>query len=812
MEPLRLNAALTSLSDNGLSPAALILHLLGSRQPTNEDVVQDLISHVEEILEALSTHTVTKEISLEWARRVTTRECTQEVMKLVNKQTGWHFNANHATPEKMDAFQIPVMANLMRDLAPHLWDLLGALLSADHVAVRRRKAGVMVANLRHGTGDGSGDQVESEAEKLLSIKKVTCVTIMTQSTNQRCNPLPAVMGIFGRCSNTPERVMEVLAHAGLSISTTAVNNAIRSLAEESRRGLRALGSTMLASYAYDNFDVDLKVDTPTVEKAVPTLKHLTSGTLLEVKHGVTTEDLRCADTLWRSSPNNPQRESQRPVCSWDQLLTIHPEDPHPSGLYCQQRFNAWKMRYDLCHHGPEYFRQFIPQLGCPYKPMYQIPVVKTPQVPARAMNINQSTVQGNAEAVEDLLRQGGVGAEGVPNVVDVAEHIILFHGDLSTMERIQSLLASRSIEHTPFRQMRFMVFIPGLFHLKMACADAVWRTYLEPKRGQEDTATLMHYISISRYRQAHSIATKFKFRRTHEVIGHVGIALRLDGWETEIHKRFRLDTREQWADTKPLWEDVVKLSEDMAGNFVAGRDFEKMRRQRVEERDQVFENSLLMNRDFLLYEMMADAMNQGDIGAVEWACIPWIFIFKGSSKSKYAAQMTRFLHDVHFVYPERLRRAIRLNWLCNPTGKEGKFRGVDWLVERNNLYTKVVYGGSVSNRTVHRIILESPLVETYRSCIDNIQDNFLLSNRTIAHADTDLTKTLHALGVYMHDHDIHRVLNPGRKVTYLIPNQMSKGLALLNEGATQVDDIALDGVIGGGGEEDIEVDGDDLMD
>lgn len=30
-----------------------------------------------------------------------------------------------------------------------------------------------------------------------------------------------------------------------------------------------------------------------------------------------------------------------------------------------------------------------------------------------------------------------------------------------------------------------------------------------------------------------------------------------------------------------------------------------------------------------------------------------------------------------------------MNWLCNPTGKEGGFCGVDWLVEQNNLYTKV---------------------------------------------------------------------------------------------------------------------------
>ena len=30
-----------------------------------------------------------------------------------------------------------------------------------------------------------------------------------------------------------------------------------------------------------------------------------------------------------------------------------------------------------------------------------------------------------------------------------------------------------------------------------------------------------------------------------------------------------------------------------------------------------------------------------------------------------------------------------MNWLCNPTGHPDCFRAVDWVVERNNLYTKV---------------------------------------------------------------------------------------------------------------------------
>lgn len=41
-----------------------------------------------------------------------------------------------------------------------------------------------------------------------------------------------------------------------------------------------------------------------------------------------------------------------------------------------------------------------------------------------------------------------------------------------------------------------------------------------------------------------------------------------------------------------------------------------------------------------------------------------------------------------FLAPDS--RAIRLHMLVNPTGKEHAFRGVDWVVELMNLFTKVV--------------------------------------------------------------------------------------------------------------------------
>ncbi|KAI0257815.1 hypothetical protein BC834DRAFT_809974, partial [Gloeopeniophorella convolvens] len=71
-------------------------------------------------------------------------------------------------------------------------------------------------------------------------------------------------------------------------------------------------------------------------------------------------------------------------------------------------------------------------------------------------------------------------------------------------------------------------------------------------------------------------------------------------------------------------------------------------------------------------------------------------------------------------------RAIRLNWLCNPTGRPDGFRGLDWVQELYNMYTKVIYSGSGQTRTLQLVIKHSPLIEIFRSVSTVVQDNFAL--------------------------------------------------------------------------------------
>ena len=188
-------------------------------------------------------------------------------------------------------------------------------------------------------------------------KKVVMISIMMQSQNTKSNVLKSVFGIFLHSTSMPEKVIHALTHMGISISTSAIHTAIHALSTETYETLQEMGQTLLAGYAYDNYDVNVKTITPTIEKVGDTLTRLTSGTIIMLEHGVTQEDLKCSEELWNKSLLNPLLRSTPPPCTCCNLLNLHPEVDHPSGLTHHQHYISGKFQSDLIEYGPIYVRK-----------------------------------------------------------------------------------------------------------------------------------------------------------------------------------------------------------------------------------------------------------------------------------------------------------------------------------------------------------------------------------------------------------------------------------------------------------------------
>ncbi|KDQ62451.1 hypothetical protein JAAARDRAFT_121422, partial [Jaapia argillacea MUCL 33604] len=381
---------------------------------------------MEQVFEAVYSYPGGREVASNWAHKIVVEECRLEMLALAHKDVGMHFSARRATHESLVEFDIEAMAEVIAKTVPRLWRLFGVLLSADSEKIKRRqqqrkvKAGAdsedeywQEDNMPHipedpEDSDSEHDIHEEDRQRQKILTLVTMISIAANSTNQLWNTFQTLNGGYMHACNTPESVIGYQSKIGLSISPSAINDLVTSLGREASYSIQKLGWTLLTSYAYDNFDVEIKHSVPTVDKAQETLLHLTSGTLILLEHGVTIDDLCCSKELWRKSKVNPVNFKMSKMIDWRKVLTLHPEGVHPSGLTHRERFNTWKFTHDLVMHGPEYFHQFRGKLGHP-ETIDTIPIVKSKQIPVRGMDINQSTVQGNCNALTDLFGQGGVG-------------------------------------------------------------------------------------------------------------------------------------------------------------------------------------------------------------------------------------------------------------------------------------------------------------------------------------------------------------------------------------------------------------------
>jgi hypothetical protein len=202
-----------------------------------------------------------------------------------------------------------------------------------------------------------------------------------------------------------------------------------------------------------------------------------------------------------------------------------------------------------------------------------------------------------------------------------------------------------------------VIFLPGLFHYKMACADAIWRTYIQPKEGRDDENSLYQHTAVLRPEETGKMVSKPGFRRVHDVIHHDIWASMLDCWRIEAESQNpEWSTLENFAVSEPKWDDVVAMSHTIVRKYVATtQGLDEARAQPSTGRDKRFENQTLRNRDELMYIDVCQAMNTGDIGRVEASFLPWIYVFKATGKHKYASQMTKFLVNLQFNWPKKLR-------------------------------------------------------------------------------------------------------------------------------------------------------------
>lgn len=133
-----------------------------------------------------------------------------------------------------------------------------------------------------------------------------------------------------------------------------------------------------------------------------------------------------------------------------------------------------------------------------------------------------------------------------------------------------------------------------------------------------------------------------------------------------------------------------------------------------------------------------------------------------------------------------------MNILVNPTGKRGRFRGVDWWVEHNNLYIKVsqphsnitqnhlltdlqrIYGGKFSNHTKFNILKESPLIGVFKNTRIQVERMFRMTSKTTRHSAPKMEKTFARVATHLAENKTHEFV-AGRSTKFNIRDYLAAG-------------------------------------
>lgn len=116
----------------------------------------------------------------------------------------------------------------------------------------------------------------------------------------------------------------------------------------------------------------------------------------------------------------------------------------------------------------------------------------------------------------------------------------------------------------------------------------------------------------------------------------------------------------------------------------------------------------------------------------------------------------------------------------NPTGRAGHFRGIDWVIEHNNLYIKRIFGGTGSNHTIGRMISASPLIEVYKDIREQFEKMFCLTHKTSRHSPPKMRLTFEKLGKYMEENKANCII-PGRVTEHQLINTIQAGTVKLTK-------------------------------
>ncbi|KAK3843879.1 MAG: LOW QUALITY PROTEIN: hypothetical protein J3R72DRAFT_440193, partial [Linnemannia gamsii] len=364
----------------------------------------------------------------------------------------------------------------------------------------------------------------------------------------------------------------------------------------------------------------------------------------------------------------------------------------------------------------------------PIREIRSLPIEQSITYPISAMEIDQSSVEGNLEILRFITARTLV----LPATYFDNGKKIIVAGDQLTVSRVEAIKRSVDDDVTAFDRMEWALPALQLFHLQMNLCSLILKTYF----GESDKpGSLSFYIAKLKRKRVSEESSSY--HAANELMRNVfdGMVLRL--WQEELgfDSSETLDELGANQDATTMLNQVCTAAEAIRTRYIIRPEANRKAHGNANT------NAALFIRDMLVYIELGDAIKQGDVGRIEAVLLPITIMFQAGGTKNYANQLLRLAFDIRHIWTEQRTDAIFSSWLVNTTGKAGGWIPSDLYQEHNNLFTKVRYSAKGSNRTFANMSQDSSVnCRTYGVIKANVTKAFGVSHNSGFHSTVSATK------------------------------------------------------------------------
>ncbi|KAJ7798312.1 hypothetical protein B0H14DRAFT_3545299 [Mycena olivaceomarginata] len=373
--------------------------------------------------------------------------------------------------------------------------------------------------------------------------------------------------------------------------------------------------------------------------------------------------------------------------------------------------------------GGEKFQRFRDALNesLPITPD-KIELHQTPLHPTPAWNIDQSTIIGN----DEVCRRDPYGA---PSQRTLALELggQFFAGDQLSIARLRSLLNIRAGHEGGYSGYGWGVWIPGLFHAKIADMHGFFTTHWgTPNRGTRNPGSLSFH-NTHLHRTPILLSSLPPFRTCRDLVFLSLYARVLHCLLLETNKT----TLDECADSIETFADLETVAAAIQQKYANADLVSELRWKRkmagtASEQvpgDEIFENASLLLRDALISREFTDAIKAGDSGRIVLVLKVFACSYRGNGRTK---------------------NIVLNNWLVNPTENPFSWVEVDLMQEHMNFWIKTIYQAHGSSASWECVLRRLSTTIT----------KVLGSDQGTKHQPADLKNDIALLMASLHEHDV----------------------------------------------------------